>query len=629
MPSNAATALQIDRTELLAGQYRPIRPLGAGGSGQVWLALDEDSGREVALKIVPRQGRAMQRAEREAEAVSRLHHPCCARSLTLTEDDEHVYLVYEYIPGKTLRETLRSRELTDAQVVEVGVQLLEALDHSHEQGIVHRDVKPTNVILEDGPGLRLRLLDFGLALIDDDDPLTAEGDVPGTLAYIAPERLDGTEATEAADVWAAGLVLWEGLCGRHPFFGEPNSRTAERILKGPGSVADERPELPPALIRAVDGALSLDATQRPSALELAAQLREVARLRRRRRHEPPQRTRLDRREAIGRAAHAAMSAAYVAAMLLLFSFLPQSFTLPVAMLTGAASFVRPRFGLALALALPILPLGDVSIGLAIAYAAAAACWFYLHWHQPRAGAAFVLGPVLGAVGLLALVAFGSVRIIGALQRGLAVVAAVAAGVAFAGLRGASFPFVDTLAPAGLGISGSESPTAVAAALAQYAWSQPALLTVTGVLTIAAVLSPLARRATLWQLSLAGSMLVAAVLLIPTLALGADVRPGEVVVAVVLGIGVLSAPALAAIRAQAPAASGAATRRLATLRARVSAPFAAGNRRLSPRADAARPASTTGAVAPPSPASVSAPLGPIVTDPVSLEEAWSQLVGPEA
>ncbi|MGI9659331.1 MAG: protein kinase domain-containing protein, partial [Gaiellaceae bacterium] len=97
----------------------------------MWLAQDESTGREVALKIVARQGRATQRAEREAEAVSRLRHPGCARSLTLAEDDQHVYLVYEYIPGRTLREALRSRELTDAQVVEIAAQLLESLDHAH------------------------------------------------------------------------------------------------------------------------------------------------------------------------------------------------------------------------------------------------------------------------------------------------------------------------------------------------------------------------------------------------------------------------------------------------------------------------------------------------------------------
>lgn len=614
MPANAATALKIDRSELLAGCYRPIRPLGAGGSGQVWLALDETTGREVALKIVARQGRAEQRAEREAEAVSRLHHPGCARSLTLADDDDHVYLVYEYIPGRTLREALRARELTDAQVVEIGAQLLEALDHAHTQGVVHRDVKPTNVVLEEGPGLRVRLLDFGLALIDDADPLTAEGDVPGTLAYISPERLDGTEATEAADVWSVGLVMWEGLCGRHPFFGEPSARTTERILAGPGSLADERPELPAELIAAVDSALAHDASARPSPQALASTLRELASRRRRRRHEPRRRARLDRRETIGRAVHAGLAGSYAAAMLLLFSFMPQSFTAPIAGLVAIASFARPRFGLALALAVPVLPLGDVSIGLAMAYAAAAAMWFQLYWRQPRVGAAFVLGPVLAAVGLLALVAFGTDRVEGAAQRLLLLLGAVAAAVSFAALQGSSLPFVGTPPPAGLGITRSESPTAVATALAGYAWSEPALLLLTGILGLIAVASPLARRASVWQLSLAGSTLVGAMLLTPTLAFGVDVQPGEVVVATTLGLGLLARPALAAARAAAPAgAETGATRLVETLVRRVPRPSLG-------RLDGLRlrPEGT------PSPAT-EAGLGPIVTDPVSLEEAWTHLI----
>ena len=621
MPPNAAVALQIDRSELLVGRYRPIRPLGAGGSGQVWLALDEDTGREVALKIVPRQGRAEQRAEREAEAVSRLRHPVCARSLTLAEDSEHVYLVYGYIPGRTLREALRSRELTDTQVIEIAAQLLEGLDHAHGEGIVHRDVKPTNVILEDGPGLRIRLVDFGLALIDDADPLTAEGDVPGTLAYISPERLDGTDATEAADVWSVGLVIWEGLCGRHPFFGEPATRTTERIMAGPGSLADERPELPPAVIETVDAALALDPAERPSPSALATRLREIANGRRRRRAQPRRRARLDRREAAGRALHAVLSSSFAAAMLILFPFLPQTFTLPVALLVAAAAFLRPRVGLALALAVPILPLGDISTGLAIAYAGAAACWFQLHWRQPRAGMAFMLGPLFAAVGLLALVAFSSIRIVGALQRALSVLAAVAAAVGFASIQGRALPFVDTPPPAGLGITGSDSPTAVVEALARYAASQPTLLVITGILALIAVLAPLARRATLWQLSLASSTIVAAALLGPTLAFGTDVAPGQIVVAVAIGIALVARPALAALRQATPNPVAAAAASMGgRLTRAIPRPAIKLRRRGRGSVDEAEALANANQIA-----RAPAELGPIVTDPISLEEVWSNLI----
>jgi hypothetical protein len=614
MPPNAATALQIDRSELIVGRYRPIRPLGAGGSGQVWLALDEDSGREVALKIVAKQGRAAQRAEREAEAVWRLQHPGCARDLTLEEDAEHVYLVYEYIPGRTLREGLRSRALSDAQVIEAAAQLLDALEHAHSMGIVHRDVKPTNVILEDGPGIRTRLLDFGLALIDNVDALTAAGDVPGTLAYISPERLDGSDATEAADVWSVGLILWEGLCGRHPFFGNSATETTRRILAGPGSLGDERPELPVALIDLIDRSLALDPAARPSVGELASSLRQLTQTRRRpTRSRPERRARLDRCEATTRGAHAALTGGFVGAMLLLFPFLPQTFTLPLALLVATASFIRPQFGLALALAVPVLPLGDVSSGLAMAYAGFALTWLLWHWRAPLAGSAFALGPPLAAVGLLGLLPLAGIGTRGPLRRIAMVVAGVAAATAFAALRDTSLPFVDTDAPAGLGIAGSENAAAVIRALTSYAWSQPALLTITGVFAVVALLAPLGRRASLWQISVASSLAVAITLLVPTLAFDSVIRTGEIVIAVSLGAGFLARPALARIRETAAARSpGSKRRSLGTPRLAVLQRWprrAQGSQESWPASVQQSPIETS----------------PVVTDPSSLEEAWSHVI----
>lgn len=613
MPSNSVAALQIDRSELIVGRYRPLRPLGAGGSGQVWLALDEDTGREVALKIVAREGRAPQRAEREAEAVWRLSHPGCARALTLEEDNDHVYLVYEYIPGRTLREALRDRTLTDAQVVEIAAQLLEALDHAHRNGVIHRDVKPTNIILEDGPSIRVRLLDFGLALIDDVDALTAAGDVPGTLAYISPERLDGSEATEAADVWSVGLILWEGLCGRHPFFGDSASETTRRIMAGPGSIADERPELRPALVAAIDGSLSLDPDERTSVRDLAAALRRSNESRRSRRHEQPRRhARLDRRETATRAVHAVLTSGFAAAMLMLFPFFPASFTIPVSILVASASFIRPRLGLALALAIPILPLGDVSSGLAIAYAVAAFAWLVAHWRSPFAGSAFALGPPLAYVGLLGLLPIGVIRASGPIRRASLVTAGIAAAASFAAMKDMRLPFLGVSPPAGLGISGSDDPVAVVGALAEYLWSQPALLALSAILALVAALAPLGFRATLWQLSIAGSLVVGAMLLVPTLAFDAQVSAGEIVIATLAGMTFLARPTLAALRPTGPT-DGVETRtepgRLGQSLARLNVIRDRFTR--EPRSESAE--------SPP------APDGPLVTDPTSLEEAWSHVI----
>src|SRR5438876_810963 len=146
---------------LFLGRYRPIRPLGSGGSGSVWLAVDEQSGREVAVKIVPREGKSGERARREAQAMARLDHARCLRASACGRDAENVYIAYTYVPGRTFREAPRARELSDDNAIEAAAQVLDGLAHAHELGIVHRDVKPANVLLADeDDGISVRILDF-------------------------------------------------------------------------------------------------------------------------------------------------------------------------------------------------------------------------------------------------------------------------------------------------------------------------------------------------------------------------------------------------------------------------------------------------------------------------------------
>src|SRR5207302_6086950 len=278
--SNAAPALV--QSELVLGRYRPLRRLGSAGSGSVGLARDESNGLDVALKIVPREGKAASRAEREAEAAARLRHPACQRAYGFGRDARHVYIAYEYVPGRTFREALRSGEVDDAAAIEAAAQILGALAHAHGRGIVHRDVKPSNVLLAEGRGVSVRVLDFGLAQIQEAESLTAQGDVPGTLAYIAPERLAGADTTEAADVWAVGLMLWEALAGRHPFWRSSLLETARAIESGAPRLESMRPDLPKPLLAAVDRALDLDPARRPDAAALAGALRFSGRKPRRR-----------------------------------------------------------------------------------------------------------------------------------------------------------------------------------------------------------------------------------------------------------------------------------------------------------------------------------------------------------
>src|SRR5918994_1128200 len=221
----ATAVATLSASELVLGRYRPLQPLGSGGSGSVWLARDETNGLDVALKIVSREGKAGTRAEREAQAAARLRHPKCLRAYAYASDD--------------------------------------------------RNVKPTNVLLADGPDVDVRLLDFGLAQFTEAETLTAAGDVPGTLAYISPERLAGEEASYAADVWAVGVLLWEALVGYHPFWSASPIETAHKIEAGAPPLDSMRPDLPRALLDAIDVSLEVDPQRRPIALELAQRLRDA------------------------------------------------------------------------------------------------------------------------------------------------------------------------------------------------------------------------------------------------------------------------------------------------------------------------------------------------------------------
>ncbi|MCC6223856.1 MAG: serine/threonine protein kinase [Thermoleophilia bacterium] len=527
---------------LILGRYRALRPLGSGGHGSVWLARDERDGREVALKIVPREGKAGVRAEREALAVARLRSRYCARVYAVERDDRHVYVAYEYLPGKTLREAARAGELDDAAAVEAAAQLLDALAHAHHRGIVHRDVKPANVLLVAGPGISLRLLDFGLAQLGDADALTATGDVPGTLAYIAPERLSGEQATGAADVWAAAVILWELLAGYQPFWSGSPVETARLIAAGPPPLAKVRPDLPRRLAVAVDRAVSVDPRRRPDPRRLAAEIRASLEERAERRSRRPA---VSRRVVLERAPHAALAAAAIAGLATWFPFYPPGSSLPLAVVTALACLALPRAGLIAALALALLPLGDVSLGLAVVYAAVALGWLALCWHDARRGLLFVAGPLLALVGLLPLVALPAAWASGAARRAAQCGGAVLAAALVAGLRGAPLPFTGEPPPLGLGIAGSDSPVAVAGALWRALAAQPAIGIEAALLAAAAAALPLVRRHGLAGAAALACLLPGALLLGPPL-LGA----GRVAAPALLGgaallVAVVAAPAATA------------------------------------------------------------------------------------
>jgi Protein kinase domain len=510
--SNAAPA--VVQSELVLGRYRPLRPLGSGGSGSVWLARDEQNGLDVALKIVPREGKAASRAEREAEAAARLRHRSCQRAYGFGRDSRHVYIAYEYVPGRTFREALRAGELDDAAAIEASAQVLEALAHAHARGIVHRDVKPSNVLLAEGRDVSALVLDFGLAQMQEAETLTAQGDVPGTLAYIAPERLAGGITTEAADVWAVGVMLWEALAGRHPFWCSSLLETAKAIGAGAPPLETMRPDLPKPLLAAVDRALDLDPARRPDAAALAGALRLSGGRRRRR---GGRRHTFVVPAAVPHVAPALAAAVVAGWSAWAIPFFPRGWPLGLAVLAAAAMIMRPRLGLAFALAVPILPLGNLALGAALVYVGVAVLIFAVSWGEPRAGLLFCLGPLLAPLAGLGLLPLASATIRSPVRRALQTAAAVLTAGIVAGIRGATIPFDGTQAPI-VRIAADDDPFAVLGALWSALLSRPALAVEAIVLAAVAVALPYARSRGPWAAAALGAgFLAAALLAVPTVA----------------------------------------------------------------------------------------------------------------
>jgi hypothetical protein len=507
------TALAQEQSGLMLGRYRPLRPLGSGGSGSVWLARDEQTGLDVALKIVAREGKAAARAEREAAAASKLRHPSCLRAYSFAHDSRNVYIAYEFVPGQTFREALRAGELNDRAAIEACAQICEGLAHAHAAGILHRDIKPSNILIAEGDRVSVRILDFGLARMAESETLTAQGDVPGTLAYIAPERLAGEDSTGAADVWAVGVMLWESLSGRHPFWQGSMLDTARAIESGAAALSTLRPDLPKALLQLVDRALALDPARRPSAADLAHALRGAARPRRKTKTRsggfaiPAEAT------AFGAAGLAAAFAGWTATAL---PFYPHGWAPGLAIGVAAVTALRARLGLALALAVPVLPLGNVSLGLALVYAALAVAWLAVSWREPRAALLFAVGAALAPLAALGLVPLATAATRSAPRRAAQAGMAVLMAGVVAGVRGVPLPFTGDAPPLGVGVAGASDPLDVAGSLARAAAAHPGLLLEAAVLAAVAAALPFARARGFWGAAALGAgMLALTLLLVPS------------------------------------------------------------------------------------------------------------------
>ncbi len=226
-------------TEILSGRYRLGRLLGRGGMSDVYLAVDQDRGREVAVKIV-RSGDPdlARRLAQEARALEGFDHPGLVRLLDTGVTGDQAYLVMEFVDGSNLAEILRRGRLQPDVVADLGASVASALAYVHGRGIVHRDVKPANILVT--PDGQARLGDFGVARLIDVSTLTLDGTTLGTAAYMAPEQLENHQVGPSADIWSLGLVLLECLTGAQVYRGSPGEMMAQR-LAGPVPIPADLP----------------------------------------------------------------------------------------------------------------------------------------------------------------------------------------------------------------------------------------------------------------------------------------------------------------------------------------------------------------------------------------------------
>jgi hypothetical protein len=270
------------------GRYLLLERLGAGGFGVVWRAQDELLDREVAVKRISLGAGAdpidSERASREALASARLAHPAIVVLHEACAAQDAFYLISELVDGDTLAQLFAAHALEDEELLEIGLALTDALAHAHARGVIHRDVKPQNVLVPHHPDTRdgvAKLADFGGARLTGEDALTRAGDVLGTLAYMAPEQSEGHGAAEPADLYSLALVLYEGLSGINPVRGATPAATARRIGSRLEPLERRRADLPRSLTRAVDLALSPDPELRGTLEDLHKALEEPLGRRRR------------------------------------------------------------------------------------------------------------------------------------------------------------------------------------------------------------------------------------------------------------------------------------------------------------------------------------------------------------
>jgi beta-lactam-binding protein with PASTA domain/predicted Ser/Thr protein kinase len=255
----------VERDTIIDGRYRVLRRLGSGGMADVYCAEDQQLGRRVALKLLYRRlaedQQFVERFRREASSAAGLQHPNVVGIFDRGEWDGTYYIAMEFIPGRTLKDVIRERGPAPPEAaVDIVLQILRAARYAHQRGIVHRDIKPHNVLIdEDG---RVKVTDFGIARAGASD-MTETGSVMGTAQYLSPEQAQGRPVDARSDLYSIGIVLYELLTGRVPFDADsPVTVALKQVSEAPVPPSELNPAIPPALESVVLRAMEKDPARR-------------------------------------------------------------------------------------------------------------------------------------------------------------------------------------------------------------------------------------------------------------------------------------------------------------------------------------------------------------------------------